>query len=289
MDLEVHGFAGYELLDTGDGRKLERFGEVVLDRPAAGAIWPRTDPGLWDSAHGKFLRHEGGSGEWKTRSRGVPEAWPAVIDDLTMEIRLTGFGNVGLFPEHTCHFGWMADKLEAPGGPNVLNLFGYTGGATMACAKAGARVTHVDAAKSVNGWAILNAESNGLQGAKIRFLADDATKFVRRELRRGNRYEGIILDPPSFGRGTKGEVWKLEEHFFELLGLCSQLLADDPAFLLVTSHSPGVTPSVLRHMLGELGGTLEDGEMLIRGPKTVLPAGVYARWSPKTVDSQPKV
>ncbi len=280
MDLEVHEFTGYELLDSGDGRKLERFGDFVLDRPAPQAIWPKGDAGGWDKAHAKFLRHEGGAGEWEIKSRSVPEAWPADIDGLALEIRLTGFGNVGLFPEHTCHFPWMSEKLGAKEAPRVLNLFGYTGAATLACARAGARVTHVDAAKSVNGWAILNAEKSGLRGEKMRFLADDAVKFVRRELRRGNRYEGIILDPPSFGRGTKGEVWKLEEHFFELMSLSAKLLADEPAFLLVTSHSPGVTPSALRHMLGPLGGAVEDGEMLIRSKKTVLPAGVYARWTP---------
>jgi 23S rRNA (cytosine1962-C5)-methyltransferase len=280
MDLRSGDLAGYELADSGEGRKLERFGEVLLDRPSSQAIWPRTHPERWEEARAVFLRGEGGGGEWQTRGAELPEAWSAELGDLVFEIRLTGFGNVGLFPEHSSHFAWMRELVAGREGARVLNLFAYTGGATIACARGGAGAVHVDSARAVNGWAKLNAERSGVADDAVRYLADDATKFVKREIRREHRYEGIVLDPPSFGRGPKGEVWKLERGLAPLIASCVELLSDDPLFLLLTAHSPGVTPAVLRAVLAPLHGNVESGEMLLEGGGPALPAGAYARWTP---------
>ncbi len=278
MELEAGNFKGYELVDSGDGRKLEKFGGRLLDRPCPQAIWPVREEAGWNRAIANFQRGEGGTGDW-TVNEGVPENWPGEVGDLSFEIRLTGFGNVGLFPEHSCHWDWMSRLIEHRRAATVLNLFAYTGGATMACASAGAKVTHVDSAKSVNGWARANGERTGLDGDAVRYIGDDALKFARRELRRGNKYDGIILDPPTFGRGIKGEVWKIERDFSPLVSVCRELMSDDPLFLLLTSHSPGVTPSVLKTLLGENGPEIEAGEMLLVGGGPPVPAGVFGRWS----------
>jgi 23S rRNA (cytosine1962-C5)-methyltransferase len=279
MDLIAPGAEGYELVDSGDGRKLERFGGVLLDRPSAQAIWTRDARAPWGEARAVFRRGAGGSGEWAV-GRDQPEAWGARIGDLALEVRLTGFGNVGLFPEHASHFAWMRELVSQRAKPQVLNLFAYTGGASIACALSGAQVVHVDSAKAVNGWAKQNAERSGVEGDAVRYLADDAIKLVKREIRRGKRYDGVVIDPPSFGRGPKGEVWKLERGLAPLIASCQELLSESPLFLLLTAHSPGVTPAVLRAMLAPLGGEVESGEMLLEGGGPALPAGAFARWTP---------
>lgn len=278
MDLRIGPFEGWELLGSGDGRKLERFGEIVLDRPCPQAIWPQADPPAWERADAAFARRESGQGDW-SKLPGAKESWRAAWRDLRFELRLTGFGNVGLFPEHAGHWEWMRALLAERPGARVLNLFGYTGGASLACAAAGAEVTHVDSARSVNGWAAANAALTPALPGAIRTLAEDALKFVRREARRGSRYDGIILDPPTFGRGTKGEVWKIERDLWPLLEGCARLLSDAPVFALLTAHSPGVTPRILEAGLARLGGPgrVELGEMLLTGAGPPLPAGAYAR------------
>jgi 23S rRNA (cytosine1962-C5)-methyltransferase len=280
MDLQIHRFAGYEFVASGCGRKLERFGAVLVERPSPQAIWLRDEGKPWDQAQASFLRNEGGTGDWKIHQKPLPETWQAKWNDLTFEIRLTGFGNLGLFPEHTAHWAWMADRIRTCRSSRILNLFAYTGGASMACARAGAKVTHVDAAKSVNSWAMVNSNLSEIPSDGIRYLADDAVKFVKRELRRNKQYDGIILDPPTFGRGTKGEVWKIERDLHVLLELCRSLLSSNPLFVLLTSHSPGITPSVLGSMLFNFGTGIESGEMLIKGEDRPLPSGAYARWIP---------
>ena len=282
MDLHVKKFDGYELVDSGEGRKLERFGDTLFDRPCPQAIWPAEGRG-WERADAAFQRAEGGTGDWETATKKNRRCGPATWSSLRFDIRMTGFGNVGLFPEHTCHWSWMQELLRGREGAKVLNLFAYTGGASMACAAAGASVTHVDSAKSVNAWAAANAESSGVDRGSIRFITDDALKFVRREQRRGNRYHGVILDPPTFGRGSKGEVWKIERDFFKLAAACLEVLHPSPLFALATSHSPGVTPSVLRTLLDRPEDETLAGEMLIDGGGPPLPSGVYARWSPQKV------
>ncbi len=275
-DLAVGGVEGWELLFAGGERKLERFGPLLVERPAPQAIWT-LDAGS-ETADVVFKRNKDGSGKWITKRR-KPLPVRASIGDLTFEIRLTGFGNVGLFPEHACHWEWMKERLGERGDPSVLNLFAYTGGASLVCAQAGARVTHVDAAKSVNAWAELNSRLSKIPDGLIRYIADDVIKFVRREIRRRRRYHGIILDPPSFGRGPKGEVWKIERDFQPLLDACFELLDEDSLFMVVTSHSPGVTPAVMRGLVSGHGGSLQSGEMLLRGQGPDLPAGSYLRWS----------
>jgi len=281
MDLYIDNLVGYELLGSGDGRKLERIGDVIIDRPSPQAIWKKDESAPWDSAQAVFKRKEGGTGDWIYPKDKPLDAWLIELGDLKFEIRLTGFGNIGVFPEHFAHFDWMSELISKRENPKILNLFAYTGGASMACARAGATVTHVDAAKSVNGWAISNAKQSGIPKEGLRFLADDALKFVNREDRRGNSYDGIILDPPTFGRGTKGEVWKIERDLFKLLDASERLLSENPQFVLLTCHSPGITPSVLSSMLESLGKNTTSGEMLLRGSGPPLPAGAFARWTPK--------
>ncbi len=278
MDLVFIGDGdGYALVDSGGGRKLERFGGVLLDRPAPQAIWDPRPDAPWKEARARFDRREGGNGDWTPRGGPLPGPWTAVFGGGELEIRLTGFGNVGLFPEHAAHFGWLAERLRSVPDPEVLNLFAYTGAASLACARAGARVTHVDAARQVNAWAKQNLERSGVTEGFVRFLADDAVKLVQRELRRGRRYRGVIADPPSFGRGPSGEVWKLEEHLPGLVNRCLELL-DDDGFLLLTAHSPGISSGVLAALLSPPGDILETGEVLLHGDGPPLPAGVYARF-----------
>jgi 23S rRNA (cytosine1962-C5)-methyltransferase len=209
----------------------------------------------------------------------VPDAWIAAWGELRFEVRLTGFGNVGIFPEHAAHWPWMQALLRDRPGARVLNLFAYTGGASVACAKYGAEVTHVDSARSVNGWAAENAERSAPMGGSIRYIAEDAMKFVKREARRGRKYHGIIIDPPTFGRGAQGEVWKIERDLWPLVAACAQILDGAPLFAVLTAHSPGITPRVLGAALGSLGeaSRIECGEMLLGGVGPALPAGAYAR------------
>jgi 23S rRNA (cytosine1962-C5)-methyltransferase len=278
MDLEVGTFEGWELVDSGGGRKLERFGARLLDRPCPQAIWPIGSPARWASAVAGFQRGEGGQGEWTTE-RGLEDSWQAAWGSLRFEVRLTGFGNVGVFPEHTAHWPWMQALLRGRPGARVLNLFAYTGGASIACAAVGAEVTHVDSAKSVNGWAAQNVALSGPIPGAVRFIAEDAVKFVKRELRRGNKYDGLIVDPPTFGRGAQGEVWKIERDLWPLASACAQLLSDAPLFAVLTAHSPGITPRVLAAALAALSrpGRIDDGEMLLVGAGQAVPAGAYAR------------
>jgi 23S rRNA (cytosine1962-C5)-methyltransferase len=280
----------YELLDSGDARKLERFGPFVLARPCAQAVWrPRLDAPAWAAAHASFAREEGM--RWFARI-GLPDAWNVEVDGLRFELRRTDFGHVGLFPEQRALWRWIGERLRTaaerrPGPVSLLNLFAYSGGSTLAAAKAGAAVCHVDASKGMVSWASANAKLNGLAEAPVRWIVDDARKFLSREVKRSRRYEAIVLDPPTFGRGAKGEVYKIDEGLRETLDACAALLADDPAFLLLSSHTPGFTPVVLANLLGQTTagrqGRIESGEMLLGGERDVLslPSGAWARWSPK--------
>lgn len=229
----------YELLDFGDGRKLERFGDVVLDRPSPAAEGYRpSDPSLWTTAAAHYQRTTGERGRWTHRCQ-LPDCWPITFRDFTFNIKLTPFGHVGLFAEQQANWQWIATQCQQLGPAcRVLNLFAYTGGSTLAAARGGAEVVHIDAAKNVVQWARQNAELSGLGDAPVRWIAEDASKFVERELRRGNQYQGIILDPPSYGHGPKGERWQIAEHLPRLLAACQQLLDPKHHFVLFTSHSP---------------------------------------------------
>jgi 23S rRNA (cytosine1962-C5)-methyltransferase len=287
---------GYALLDSGDGRKLERFGQWVLARPCAQAAWrPRLAEAVWRAAHASFTREDDTA--WTVRAN-IPDRWIVQVDALRFRVSRTDFGHLGLFPEQRAQWRWIEETLrdakarrrEAAAAPSVLNVFAYSGGASLAAAKAGAEVCHVDASKGMVSWARENAELNGLADAPIRWIVDDAVKFLKREERRGRRYDAIILDPPTFGRGAKGEVYKIDEGLRATLDLATALLTDDAEFFLLTSHTPGYTPIVLANLvhqtMGARRGRVECGEMLLAGDDepdagrvTPLPNGAWARWS----------
>ena len=275
----------YEVLDTGDGEKLERWGEIILRRPDPQTIWPKAEERLWKQAMAWYHRSERGGGEWEF-FRKLPERWTVCHGDLSFYVRPTGFKHTGLFPEQAANWEWMSGLIRSSGRNDlkILNLFGYTGGATLACAAAGAHVTHVDAAKGMVPWAKENQELSGLPETRFRWIVEDALAFVRREIRRGNRYDGILMDPPSYGRGPSGEVWKLENELFGLVETCAGALSDRPLFFLINSYTTGFQASVLANMLnrcvaGRFGGQTDSQELCL--PVTaggVLPCGASGRW-----------
>ncbi|RME51510.1 MAG: hypothetical protein D6790_19875 [Caldilineae bacterium] len=279
----------YRLLDSGNEQKLEQVGPYRLVRQAAGAVWrPRLDRNAWQQADARYERSSNGGGQWKWR-RDIPRKFPVVFANLHLQIKLTDFGHLGLFPEQAENWEWLRRiiraRLDATRGRNlhVLNLFAYTGGSTLAASQAGAHLVHVDAAKGVVDWARDNAKLSHLDERPIRWIVDDALKFVQREIRRGNRYQGIILDPPSFGRGPKGQVFKIEKDLPPLLDACRELLAEDALFLLLSCHTPGFTPITLHNLVMETvpdrGGAVEYGEMTVQDQTgRALPSGAYARW-----------
>jgi len=274
----------YELLDSGDGEKLERFGSYVVSRPDPQALWRKRLPeSEWKKAHGIFAREA--EARWKF-AKDVPEKWEIEFGGIKIWIRPTSFKHVGLFPEQRENWKWVSDVIKNAGKKvSVLNLFGYTGGATLAAAKAGAEVCHVDSSKSSVIWARQNALASGLQDAPIRWIVDDALAFVKREIKRGRKYDAIIMDPPAFGHGPKGELWKIEEDFLKLLDACKEVLSDTPVFFLINGYAAGYSPlaykNSLLYIVEHNKGTLEQGELALQesGPDArLLPAGIFARW-----------
>lgn len=326
--MTIHTFiskpsADYELLDSGEGMKLERYGKIVISRPDPQALWKKALPeSMWSSADASFVKQnekgarlrtgvspdeDGGDsenerGKWIT-TPGMPEKWNIKYGEATMEIKLTPFKHTGLFPEQLNNWQWTVDVIRAAiknsrGGegedkegnkvPSVLNLFGYTGGATLACAAAGAAVTHVDASRAAVTWANENAALSGLKDKPIKWMLDDAVAFVKREVRRGRRYDGIIMDPPAFGRGTKGEIWKIDEQFLALLDDCLKLLSDKPLFMIVNGYAAGYSAIAyennLQTLVDRFGGILESGELTLEESShngsagRLLPCGIVSRW-----------
>lgn len=277
----------YELLDAGDGMKLERWGEHVLARPDPQVIWPRR--GEWKQWDAWYHRSDKGGGRWEYR-RKLPTSWTIKYGALSFKISPTGFKHTGLFPEQAVNWDWCSGlirKAKATAGErefSVLNLFGYTGAATVAAASAGAHVCHVDAAKGMVEWCGENARLSGLGKTSIRYIVDDCMAFVRRETRRGRKYDGLIMDPPSYGHGASGEVWKMESHLWPLLEECRKLLSDDPIFFLVNAYTTGLSPTalgnVMTQLLGSTGGRLATGEvgLPITRDGLTLPCGIYGRW-----------
>ena len=277
----------YEVLDCGGGEKLERWQDVILRRPDPQAIWPQQNPGLWAQADAWYHRSERGGGEWEFFRR-LPERWTVRYGALSFYVRPTGFKHTGLFPEQAVNWDWMDGLVRggvAQGRPvRVLNLFAYTGGATMACAYAGAQVCHVDAAKGMVQWARENRDLCGLPEERTRWIIDDALKFVQREKRRGSLYDGILMDPPSYGRGPGGEIWKLENELYGLVEACAGALTERPLFFLINSYTTGLQASVLKNMIDmtvgkRYGGRSEADEVGL--PVTaggVLPCGASGRW-----------
>ena len=278
----------YECCDAGDGEKLERWQNIILRRPDPQAVWKRTEHAGWNRVHAHYHRSNRGGGSWEFK-QAVPQTWTVSYKELTFKVSPTGFKHTGLFPEQAVNWDWFSDKIKKAGRPvKVLNLFAYTGGATLAAAAAGASVTHVDASKGMVTWAKENAVASGLGDAPIRWLVDDCVKFVEREIRRGNHYDGIIMDPPSYGRGPKGEIWKIEEKIYSLVCLCEKLLSKDPLFFLINSYTTGLQPAVLSYMLGTAvakkhGGKVSADEvgLPVSASGLVLPCGASGRWEKK--------
>ena len=281
----------YEVIDTSDGEKLERWGEYILVRPDPQVIWntKKRNP-LWKKENGHYHRSSKGGGEWEFKN--LPNEWSIKYNSLTFNLKPFAFKHTGLFPEQAVNWDWFSGIIqnkikENPDKPfKVLNLFAYTGGATLSAAKAGAHVTHVDASKGMVNWAKENAVSSGLSDAPIRWLVDDCVKFVEREIRRGNTYDGIIMDPPSYGRGPKGEIWKIEESIYPFIELCTELLDKNSTFLLINSYTTGLQPAVLTYMINtaivtKFGGKVESGEIGLPVTDTglVLPCGASGRWT----------
>ena len=274
----------FEVLDTGSGEKLERWGEYLLARPDPQVIWPKALPDLWQQADARYVRSETGGGAWEF-SRQLPDRWVIRYDDLAFYVRPTGFKHTGLFPEQAANWDWMRGIAMGRKNVRVLNLFAYTGGATAALAKAGAHVTHVDAAKGMTQWAKENRDLTRAAETSTRFIFEDAQRFVQREIRRGSAYDGILMDPPSYGRGPTGEVWKLEDELYSLAHECAKLLSPDPLFFLINGYTTGFQASVLgniitKTVLGRFGGTVDAQEVgLPVRSGGVLPCGASGRWT----------
>jgi 23S rRNA (cytosine1962-C5)-methyltransferase len=275
----------YELLDTSSGERLERWGAHTLVRPDPQVIWktPRTS-GAWKRPEGRYSRSHTGGGSWDKGS--LPASWDIRYGDLTFHVKPMNFKHTGLFPEQAANWDWMQQKIRSAGRPiSVLNLFAYTGGATVACLAAGASVCHVDAAKGMVAWAKDNAAASGLSGASVRWIVDDCAKFVEREIRRGHTYDAIIMDPPSYGRGPGGEVWKLEDNLWDFVSLCAGVLSPDALFVLINSYTTGLAPSVLSYITDSIftahrGGSSRAEELGLPVTQSglVLPCGASCRW-----------
>ncbi len=274
----------YRLLDCGGGERLERWGKYTLARPDPQAIWPRTEPELWKRADAVYHRSSTGGGRWEIRS--LPESWTIGWREQTFNIKPMSFKHTGVFPEQAANWDFIAQQVRAAGRPvSVLNLFAYTGGATLAAAAAGASVCHVDAARGMVAWARENAKSSGLSDAPVRYIVDDCKKFVQREIKRGRRYDAVIMDPPSYGRGPTGEVWKFENDIAPFLELCAGVLSPEPLFVIISSYTAGISPSVASYLLGTVllprfGGKVEASELglLCQSTGLALPCGHTARW-----------
>lgn len=274
----------YEILDMANGEKLERWGDIILIRPDPQIIWKdKSKPELWKKANAHYHRSKSGGGEWEY-IKNVPNAWKIKYKNLTFNLKPMGFKHTGLFPEQAVNWDFMISKIKnANREIKVLNLFAYTGGATVACLSAGASVCHVDSSKGMTAWAKENVQASGLTDKPVRFIIDDVIKFVQREIRRGNKYDAIVMDPPSYGRGANGEVWNIEESLYMLVELCTKVLSDRPLFFLINSYTTGLSPTILANILsmtikkkgkvtcGEVGLPMKDSSL-------VLPCGIYGRW-----------
>ena len=282
----ANNWEDYKIIDMADGQKLEKWGDIILSRPDPQIVWKnKSYPEEWKKANAIYSRSKTGGGSWEYKKK-IPSAWQIKYKDLTFNIKPMGFKHTGLFPEQAVNWDWMRDKIKnSKREIKVLNLFAYTGGATVACLSAGASVCHVDSSKGMVTWAKENVTSSGLAEKKVRYIVDDVVKFVNREIRRGNKYDAIIMDPPSYGRGTNGEVWQFENNIYDLVELCTKVLSDKPLFFLINSYTTGISSSVLANILNltvskKYKGKVESGEIGLPMEKSslVLPAGIFGRW-----------
>ena len=277
-------FENYKILDMAHGEKVEDWNGIILRRPDPQIIWNKENNSkVWEQVNAYYHRSNSGGGSWEKKGK-VPDKWQIKYKDLTFNLKLMGFKHTGLFPEQASNWDFMIDKIKKEDRKiSVLNLFAYTGGATVACAYAGADVVHVDSSRGMVDWAKENIKSSNLEDRYVRFIVDDVIKFVEREIRRGHKYDAIIMDPPSFGRGANKEVWRFEENLYDLVELCTKVLSDDPLFFIINSYTTGISSEVLNNILsltiknkgiitnGELGLPMENSDL-------VLPCGIYARW-----------
>lgn len=282
----ANNWEDYEILDMANGEKLERWGKYLLIRPDPQIIWnKKTNESKWKESNAIYNRSKTGGGSWNYKTK-LPESWKIRYKELTFNIKLMGFKHTGLFPEQAANWDWMIQKIQnAKRDIKVLNLFAYTGGASVACLYAGASVCHVDSSKGMVAWAKENVISSGLQDRKIRYIVDDVVKFVEREIRRGNTYDAIIMDPPSYGRGANGEVWQFEDSINNLVELCMKVLSDNPLFFLINSYTTGISSTVLSNILklnmnGKYNGKISSGEvgLPMENSELILPCGIYGRW-----------
>lgn len=282
----ANNWKDYEILDMANGEKLERWKDVYLVRPDPQIIWKdKSFEEKWNKVNAKYIRSNTGGGMWKYNKK-IPDKWQIKYKDLTFNIKPMGFKHTGLFPEQAVNWDWMINKIKNSNREiKVLNLFAYTGGTTVACLWAGASVCHVDSSKGMVAWAKENVISSNLQDRKVRYIVDDVVKFVNREIRRGNKYDAIIMDPPSYGRGANGEVWKFEENICELVELCSKVLSDNPLFFLINSYTTGISSTVLENILRlnidkKYKGKLSNGEigLPMTGSNLILPCGIFGKW-----------
>lgn len=277
----------YELIDSSDSFRLERWENFLLQRPDPQVIWKdvKSSP-LWNKVDGIYHRSKSGGGAWDIKNKKMPDSWSVKYGDITLSVKVMGFKHTGIFPEQAVNWEWAANMIKnAHREIKVLNLFAYTGGATLACAAAGAKVCHVDASKGMVALAKENAQLSSLREAPIRYIVDDCTKFVEREIRRGNKYDAIILDPPSYGRGPTGEMWKIEDCIGSFLALCEQVLSDDPLFVILNSYTTGLQPASMSYLMNlkiakKRGGRVESDEigLPVTASGLTLPAGATARW-----------
>lgn len=283
----IKNFYDYEILDMANGTKIERWNEVLLSRPDPQIIWTdKFRPSIWDSVDARYQRSKTGGGEWYIYNKEIPTTWQVKWEDLTFNLKLMGFKHTGLFPEQSYNWNIIRNKVRnANREVKVLNLFAYTGGASLAALSAGASVVHVDSSRGMVDWAKENVKASGLETKPIRFIVDDVVKFVEREIRRGNKYDIIIMDPPSFGRGANKEIWNIENDLYNLVKLCTEVLSDDPIMFLINSYTTGLSMSVMSNVLkltvdklrkgyidaDEVGIKMKDSDL-------VLPCGIYTRW-----------
>jgi len=285
--LASNDWKDYECIDAGNGEKLERWDKIILRRPDPWALWTHQNTSIWNNYHAIYHRSDKGGGHWENIKK-FPEFWTIKYKDLTFKVSPTGFKHTGLFPEQAANWDFIMNKIKnSKRKVKVLNLFAYTGGATIAASSAGAiEVVHVDASQGMNEWAKENAKLSGLSENKIRYICDDCLKFVEREKRRGNKYDAIIMDPPTYGRGPSKELWRFEDSLNRLIDSCIDILSDDPLFLLISSYTKGITPEILKNvLLTSTEGKLSNGKITtdelglkISSRNIILPCGVYGRW-----------
>ncbi len=284
--LVANNWNDYKILDMANGQKLERWGNVILSRPDPQIIWKdKSFPDKWKMVNATYNRSKSGGGSWEYNKQ-IPKNWQIKYKNLTFNIKPMGFKHTGIFPEQAVNWDWMMEKItKSKREIKALNLFAYTGGATVACLASGASVCHVDSSKGMVSWAKENVVSSGLEDKKIRYIVDDVNKFVSREIRRNNKYDAIIMDPPSYGRGANGEVWQFENNIYDLVQLCTKVLSDNPLFFLINSYTTGISSTVLENILNLTVaknhiGKITSGEigLPMENSKLILPCGIYARW-----------